>query len=92
MYQNVVRFLTVFGLGGVDKFRCLEARYGKFSLISLTVHFIDEDWNYREVPVGARNFKGRHINEQVWNHLVTMLIECGILQATKEEYYFHPDV
>ena len=63
-----------------------KSRYGKFSLDSLTVHFIDEDWNYRAVPVGARNFKGRDINEQVWNHLVTMLIECGILQVTKEEY------
>ena len=69
-----------------------KSRYGKFLFILLTVHFIDEDWNYRAVPVGAHNFKGRHINEQVWNHLVTMLIECGILQVTKEEYYFHPDV
>ena len=51
-----------------------------------------EDCNYRAVPVGACYFKGRHINEQVWNHLVTMLIECGILQVAAEESIFNPDV
>ena len=54
-------------------------------ILSLTVHFIDEDWNYRAVSDGARNFKERHINLQVWNHLVTMLIECGILQVTNKK-------
>ena len=42
-----------------------KSRYGKFSLISLTIHFLDEDWIYQALSIGARNFKGRHINEQV---------------------------
>ena len=36
-----------------------KSRYGKFSLISLTVHFLDDEWNYRAVPVRVRNFKGK---------------------------------
>ena len=32
------------------------------------------------------------IKEQVWNHLVTMLVDFGILQETNEDVYFNPDV
>ena len=50
------------------------------------------EWNYRSVPIGVRNFKGRHINEKVWNHLVTMLVDFGILQVTEDHYFFDPDI
>ena len=69
-----------------------KSKYGKFSLISLTVHFLDDDWNYRAVPVGACSFNGRHINKQVWNHIVTMLLECGILQVGGDHFFFNPDI
>ena len=38
------------------------------------------------------HFKGRHINEQVWNHLVPMLFDFGILQVADEQYYVDPDI
>ena len=58
-----------------------KSRYGKFSLISLTVHFIDEEWNYRAVPVGARNFKGGTLMRKfgiIWSQCLSNVESCKL--------------
>ena len=61
--------------------------------MSLTAHHVDSNFMYRTFPIAMRNFKGKHTQEQVFNHHCHVFLELELTALTDpDSQYFHPDV
>ena len=50
----------------------------KMPILGITAHWIDEDWQYRSIPIGFELIEGSHTGENLANAFLAVLSDWGI--------------